>query len=102
LRVKARASDELVLALPLDSARARCRDVLGQFGEQRPTPDEDVLEAVTPSNRRSSGTVIRVELARTLDGTKVSVSAWPGAQLYDWRESQKIVAGIVSRLKGHS
>jgi len=79
---------------------ARCRTALEQVGVERTsaTSEPKVIEVVTPANWKTTGTVIRAELAETDHGTQVTLTAWPGAQLFDWGESRRMVKKIVRLL----
>src|SRR5256885_2805157 len=68
------------LSCGVDEAANRCRDLMLNLGEERPTMQVEgsAMEIVTPPTRRSFGTVIRAELTDRLSGTDVTVSAWPG------------------------
>jgi hypothetical protein len=100
-RDKARAQQELVVPLDLDSTEARCHRVLASIGEEREralADDDGSIEAVTPGNWRSTGTVVRLELQPVAGGTKISVTAWPGAALFDWGESRRVARLVSDRL----
>jgi hypothetical protein len=99
-RSKAKVQRRLVVANDLNATEARCRQLLLLMGTER-APIEAatrVIEVVTPYNWKSSGTVVRVQLAANPNGTNVSLSAWPGAQLFDWGESRRIVRRLASDL----
>jgi hypothetical protein len=76
-----------------------CRDLLTTVGYERSNPaNERTIEVLTPMNGKSIGTVIRAELQPAERGTTVAISAWPGAQLFDWGESKHLAQTIADRL----
>ena len=77
---------------------ALCRRVLAGLGEERPTAAINALSVVTPRSRRSTGTVVQVQLAVATGGTRVEIAAWPGAQLFDWGVSRRLVQEVVDGL----
>jgi hypothetical protein len=101
-RKKANVQEQVRLGVPIESARRRCAEVLSAVGEPRPASDPNVMEAVTALNSRSSGTVVRIELQSMGDATEALITAWPGAQLFDWGESRRTVQEVSARLGGHS
>ena len=68
------------------------------MGTLRDAPEIDALEAVTNAGVRSTGTVIHVQLVGVDDRTRVEVAAWPGAQLFDWGESRRVVDRVIAAL----
>jgi hypothetical protein len=91
-------SREVLLAEPDDAAEIRVRSALAAIGDLREAPEAGAFEAVTAAGSRSSGTVVHVQLVRTKDGTRIEVAAWPGAQLFDWGESRRVVDRFVNAL----
>jgi hypothetical protein len=87
---------ELVVSQGVDATALQCRNLLESFGEPRASdpPSDDVIEAVTPPSIKSMGTVLRAHLAPTAEGTRVTILAWPGAALFDWGESTRLVDRI--------
>lgn len=101
-RSKAYVQEQVALNVPIELARRRCAEVLSALGQQRHASDPNVVEAVTALSRRSSGTVVRIELQSIGDATEALITAWPGAQLFDWGESRRTVEEVSARLGGHS
>ena len=97
-RKRARFSGEVRLPEPVDAAQARMSRVLATIGTLREAPEDGALEAVTEATGRSSGTVVHVQLIGSSDGTRVEVAAWPGAQLFDWGESRRVVERVIALL----
>jgi hypothetical protein len=97
-REKARAHRTVVLPLNLDAAQAVCRSIITALGSERPTSGDGYVEAVTPGNWRSSGTVVRTKLDPGDGETTVTVTAWPGAQLFDWGESRRVARLVADQL----
>jgi hypothetical protein len=97
-RSKSYVREQVRLAVPIELARPRCAEVLSAVGELRHASDPNVMEAVTALNSRSSGTVVRIELQPTGEATDALITAWPGAQLFDWGESQRAVQEVSARL----
>jgi hypothetical protein len=82
-------------------AEHECRRLLTSIGDERAAQTGDnVIEIVTRSSWRSSGTVIRIALTPMTDGTRITIAAWPGAQLFDWGESQRIARNVANSLGG--
>jgi hypothetical protein len=95
-------SREVTLRQDLPSATSRCRDILRSLGEERPGDPVEVgaiVEAVTAAGKRSVGNVVRAELKSVPGGTQILVASWPGAQLFDWGESKRLVSLVCSQLK---
>ena len=95
------ASRTFVLKEALPTALDHARTVLQTVGEERTVDDVQsghVIEVVTPSNVRSSGNVVRVNLEPVSSGTQVTIDSAPGAQLFDWGASKRLVAEIADRL----
>lgn len=102
-RPNAQARREVLVPHGLAAAQELCNVVLASVGSGRQVQDDNAIEAVTPGNWRSAGTIVRVELQSVEDGTLVVVTAWPGAQLFDWGESRRIAKHVANRLvMGHS
>jgi hypothetical protein len=97
-RDKARVRREVVVAVDREVAQALCRTILTSLGTERLTTDGHSFEVVTPLNWRSSRTVVRAELDPHAGGTAVIVTAWPGAQLFDWGESRRVARLVADRL----
>ena len=97
-RKKARTRRTVVVPVDIETAEALCRTVLTSVGSERTTTGARAVEAVTPWNWRSSGTVVRTELDPGDVGTTVIVTAWPGAQLFDWGESRRIARLVAAHL----
>jgi hypothetical protein len=101
-RRSARARSKAFVATDIATATRRCREILTGIGQERPIaqslPGVTIIEVVTPSTRRSSGTVLRTELSPARGGTAVEITGWPGAQLVDWGESKRLVEFVTSRL----
>jgi hypothetical protein len=86
-----------------EMAEQECRRLLTSFGDERaPQTGANLIEIVTRSNWRSSGTVVRVGLAPVAEGTQITIAAWPGAQLFDWGESRRTARTVADALRGHS
>jgi len=97
-RARSLAFREVVVPMPFDETEALCRRVLAGLGEERPTAAINALSVVTPRSRRSTGTVVQVQLAVASGGTRVEIAAWPGAQLFDWGVSRRLVQEVVDGL----
>jgi hypothetical protein len=92
----------VVVHLELPLTDARCREILSKLGELRPlegTAPPHTIEAITPQTLRSNGSVLRVHLERTRRGTTVAIAAWPGAALFDWGESRRLVDAVADQLR---
>jgi type II secretory pathway component PulM len=77
--------------------------LLASIGDERaPQTDTNLIEIVTRSSWRSSGTVVRVALAPVAEGTQITIAAWPGAQLFDWGESRRTARSVADALRGDS
>jgi len=98
-REKARAHRDVVVPLDVEATRRLCRTVLTSVGSERAAGGGSFVEPVTPSNWRSSGTVVRAELAPFDAGTAVIVTAWPGAQLFDWGGSRRVAKLVADELQ---
>lgn len=97
----ARTGREIVLPVGVDEAERLVRALLEAQGDERATAasaEGRVLEAVTPRNWRTTGTVLRVVLQPVAGGALVSVSGWPGAQLFDWGDSRRRVEQLIEAL----
>jgi hypothetical protein len=91
-----RHAETLVTSQP-EVAEQECRRLLTSIGDERAAQTGDnIIEIVT----RSSGTVIRIALTPMTDGTRITIAAWPGAQLFDWGESQRIARNVANSLGG--
>jgi hypothetical protein len=91
----------VLLHRSLEEAEARCRQVLGDVATLREPPQDDaphVLEAVSSFSGRSVGSVLRLEFRTANDGTSVLIKGWPGAALYDWGASKRLVLAIADAL----
>lgn len=97
-RTRATAYREVIVPASYEVAEARCRRALEMVGEERPVSIIGAIEAVTPATWRSSGTVIRLQLIPTQEGTRVDVAAWPGASLFDWGESRRVARAVIDGL----
>jgi hypothetical protein len=99
-RRKAKAEAEVIVLTSVDVTAARCRGALEQIGADRTSgaSEPNVIEVVTPANWKTTGTVVRGELAETDHGTRVTLTAWPGAQLFDWGESRRMVKRVMRLL----
>ena len=97
------------MSAPLFRAVPQENPTLGHFARKptnnggrallRPRPrDTSVLEFVTPWGVASFGTVIRVVVEPLYEGGDVVITAWPGAQLFDWGASRRAVNRLVRGL----
>jgi hypothetical protein len=102
-RANARAVREVTITSRPEMAEQECRRLLTLIGEERAAQTEgNLIEIVTRSSWRSSGTVVRIALAPVAEGTRITIAAWPGAQLFDWGESRRVVRTVADALGGHS
>ncbi len=96
------AQSDRDLLLPLDVYRAErlARDVLHEYGCERGPADsgERTIEVVTWRKWSTSGYVIRVRLREAVGGTSAAVSAWPGAALFDFGGSRRLVDSVAREL----
>jgi hypothetical protein len=100
-RRKTLATAELLLATGPDPSQQRSRQVLTSLGSGRPLSGchANLIEVVTQPNWLSLGTVIQAELQPVEDGTRISIAAWPGAQLFDRGESRRVCNEVVNLLR---
>jgi hypothetical protein len=97
-RKRACVSREVLLPESSDVAADRVRRALASVGTLRDAAEAGAIEAVTEAGARSSGTVVHVQLVGTGEGTRAEIAAWPGAQLFDWGESRRVVDRVVAAL----
>ena len=97
-RRAARVEERLVLEGSLESVLARTRAALGEVGTLRDSGEPNTIEAVTARTWKTSGTVVRAEVRPSGRGAEVQLTAWPGAQLFDWGASRRAVASVEERL----
>ena len=98
-RRRSLARQQLSLRESAQTVEKRCREIVTSLGTER-SAEAGVVEVVTRANRRSSGTVIRVQLQQIDGRTSVEVTAWPGAQLFDFGESKRLARSIATQLLG--
>ena len=84
----------------LATAQNRCDAVLGSTAawENVEGSDSVLLSGFVGGGIASSGTQVRIRLTPSDTGTRAEVSAWPGAQLFDWGVSKRLVAKILGQL----
>jgi hypothetical protein len=94
---------DLVLDLSVADAAMRCRTALQAVAGQRgwsSLADDSCMEVVTGSNIASFGTAVRAEIEESAVGVRLSLTAWPARQLFDWGESRRVLGRVVDALQG--
>jgi hypothetical protein len=97
-RRNATFSRDVLSPEPYAIVEERIGKLLASIGTPREAAEVGALEAVTGPARKSNGTVVHVQLIDVPNGTRVAVAAWPGAQLFDWGESRRVVETVIAGL----